>query len=312
MNNFYKSILHSSINNNINNNQNNNINLNSEISIKFKFDNNLTFKIKAKLNEKFEDVVKRFVDNQCPEELTNFSHIAFNSNIMVNYDKNLFDNNIKEGDIISFSTYKKKNNKSKGTIKYSKEENDMISKWNEEYEDYKVSEYFSFISTLPEEVKQPSFEEYLKKDEFLDFALMKDRNLGLEVKEHEHKLIYCLTNFDWKCNVCNKNYNKNIPTFLCSICDYNMCDECREKGMYEKKLSFPKYIVPPCNTVKDKFKTTSYHKHRLVYCRPIRSFLKYSTWKCNKCNKIFEKEIWSYYCSECNYSLCYDNCGKNN
>ena len=146
----------------------------------------------------------------------------------------------------------------------------------------------------------------MEEEPFSDFILEKDLNLGQEVKEHEHQIIYCLTKSDWTCNNCHKNYGSSQPTHFCSLCDYNMCDECIKKGGYERKISFPKIIIPPNESVKSKYINSNYHEHRLVYCRHIYSFLKSTGWECNKCKKYNEKEIWSFYCTKCNLDFCFD------
>lgn len=100
----------------------------------------------------------------------------------------------------------------------------MVEIWGKEYKDEKLLEYFAILLSLPEGQKAPNFKDLLKKEEIVDFIMKKDKEFALEVKEHEHKLIYCLTRFNWKCNVCKNDYDSNQPTFFCSLCDYNMCD----------------------------------------------------------------------------------------
>jgi hypothetical protein len=77
---------------------------------------------------------------------------------------------------------------------------------------------------------------------FLDFIKQKERCGSITVKEHKHKLVYCLTIFKWKCNLCNKNYDKKNARYYCSICDFNMCDKCDSKGKYTKKKFFQKVL----------------------------------------------------------------------
>ena len=40
--------------------------------------------------------------------------------------------------------------------------------------------------------------------DFLKFLSQKFKELGMKIKEHEHKVIYTITNYDWKCNECVK------------------------------------------------------------------------------------------------------------
>ena len=132
----------------------------------------------------------------------------------------------------------------------------------------------------------------------------KERSQAIFATEHKDKLVYCLTNFDWKCNVCNKNFTKKSARYFCSLCDFNMCDECHLKGKYTKKKVFPEGIKPSNPSVKEKFKDTDYHEHRLVYCRSSRSVIGYNGWICDNCREHFENEVWSFYCTNCDFDLC--------
>jgi hypothetical protein len=49
-----------------------------------------------------------------------------------------------------------------------------------------------------------------------------------------------------------------------------------------------------------------YHKHPLIYCMTSRE-RKLTSWTCNECYNIYEFYDWSFYCSLCDYDLCY-NC----
>jgi excinuclease UvrABC ATPase subunit len=160
--------------------------------------------------------------------------------------------------------------------------------------------------SLPEGQSPPNYNDLLKKEEMIQFCIERDKNLSLKVKEHEHKLLKSLTRSKWKCNVCKQDYESNQPTFLCSLCDYNMCDNCRKKGNYEEKISFPELIIPPNELIDGKFIESKNHEHRLVYCRHIHSIFEFSLWKCQKCKISFEKEIWSFSCTVCNCDFCLD------
>ena len=74
--------------NNINNNPNNsfNVNLEKEITIQFNLSDknsknlNSSYDIKAKLNEKFVDVLHKLKDKNCTIEIQNYSTLIFTSN----------------------------------------------------------------------------------------------------------------------------------------------------------------------------------------------------------------------------------------
>ena len=50
--------------------------------------------------------------------------------------------------------------------------------------------------------------------------------MGVEVKEHKYKLVYCLTNISWLYNICKMKYKKEAGKYYCSLCNYSMCESC--------------------------------------------------------------------------------------
>jgi hypothetical protein len=288
-----------------NSDNNKNIDLNKEISFKFSFNNDQSFNIKAKLSDKFEDIVKKFRESECPEELKYSLSLAFNKNAKINFDKNIHENNIKEGDIISFESYMRRSQKnSKYDPKIDANIQQLMKKWTEEYEANQQIEYFAIIQSLPTGEEIPSFDSLFKKEDLVGFLLDKVMTVGITVSEHQHKLVYCLTNYDWKCDICKINYNKKEPTYFCSLCDYNMCDKCRKEKNYEHSSSFPEVIIPPDESI-EKFIESPLHDHRLAYCRFNLTYVNLSDWKCSLCEAKYESDIWPFYCTKCNFKLCY-------
>ena len=134
--------------------------------------------------------------------------------------------------------------------------------------------------------------------------------MGINAEEHEHRLIYCLTNFNWECNKCNNNYDKNNARYYCSKCNYNMCDKCREEKGYDIIKPFPKDIVPSNRNIQENIKESEHHEHQLVYCRTVRTCLSIG-WICNVCKKDFNHDIWSFYCTSCDFDQCCECFGIN-
>ena len=147
----------------------------------------------------------------------------------------------------------------------------------------------------------PGFSDYLEKKD--------SKRKGIIVKEHRHLLVYCLTNIDWTCNICEKIYSKENMKYYCSLCDYNMCENCHYERKYFMKKSFPKGIKPSNSSVNIHFFKSDLHEHRLVFCRTSRNFTSFKTWKCNECCETFINKIWCFYCTLCNYNLCCKCCG---
>ena len=85
-----------------------------------------------------------------------------------------------------------------------------------------------------------------------------------------------------------------------------MCDKCHSKTNCTKKKAFPEGIIKPSNSnINNQFLDTKHHKlHKLFYCRSSRSVIGYSKWMCNNCNKTFKNDIWSFYCTQCDFDLC--------
>ena len=66
---------------------------------------------------------------------------------------------------------------------------------------------------------------------------------GIIILEHEHELVCCLTNENWKCNQCKKNYKSHDEKFFCSLCDYYMCQKCRIQKNYERRKMIKKNVI---------------------------------------------------------------------
>ena len=122
-------------------------------------------------------------------------------------------------------------------------------------------------------------------------------------------VIYCKTNLIWTCNECNNEKQKAEPRLFCSICNYNMCNYCRKRKQYYKIGNIPLSATPSNNQINILFISHSGHEHRLAYCMTKRTLF-LSGWTCNKCREKFNGKIWTFYCTKCDYDLCY-NCAQN-
>jgi hypothetical protein len=309
------------MNNGINgNNMNNNFNnTNSEIRIKFSFMTCQVFNVKGYSNEKFSELLKRFENNECPKELKKHLSIPlFFGNKITNTNKTLSELGITNNSVILFiisnkEEAKKIENKEKKEHKLTEDERIQLKKWQEEYEAKKLIQRalnHKNKGTNDERISIQS-DDGETINNFLEFVKNKEQRGAITVKEHNHKLVYCLTDFNWNCNICKKNYKKNKARYLCSICNYNMCEECHSKGQYIKKKVFPDGITPSNTSVNKKFFQTDYHEHQLVYCRSSRSVIGYNGWICDNCRDNFENEIWSFLCTNCDFDLCCSCAGYN-
>ena len=69
----------------------------------------------------------------------------------------------------------------------------------------------------------------------------------------------------------------------------------------EKSLILAESIYSDNNLV-----DTKYHDHSLIYCNTSRNE-KETYWNCNVCKVKYGPQKWSFYCTKCDYDLCY-NC----
>jgi len=68
-----------------------------EITLNFHFTNSLSFKVKAKSNEKLIDVINRFKNNECPQEFKNVPNVvACHGETIQDLKKTLLELNIKD------------------------------------------------------------------------------------------------------------------------------------------------------------------------------------------------------------------------
>ena len=132
------------------------------------------------------------------------------------------------------------------------------------------------------------------------------KNIGINIDDHPHKLIYMKTNRDWICNLCRKEYNNDDPTYYCTKCDYDVCKKCMKKISDEKKYPiFDDDENKESSSIK-RVKINC-HIHPLMYCITSRSSISKTSWICNECQNSFDDNEWSFYCSICDYDICY-NC----
>ena len=279
--------------------------IDSEVTLKFTFMGSQTHLVKCKLNEKFCDILERFKNEQCPEHFKNNLSVALHNGSKIDPEKALYESGIKNNDIILFivdsedlnDEGKKDKENEEGEYQLTDEEIAIIRKWREEFD------AMNFIKNIFKKNND-------SMDDFLEFVRNKELQ-QLQVKEHKHKLVYLLSNYEWKCNKCKKKYEKKDAKYYCSICNFNLCEECHSKQNYNKKKVFPEGVKPSNKSVNIKFLDTDYHEHRLIYCRSSRSAIGYNGWNCDNCRDSFQNETWSFYCTNCDFDLCTKCAGFN-
>ena len=78
-----------------------------------------------------------------------------------------------------------------------------------------------------------------------------------------------------------------------------MCKKSHTKKKYKRNKEFQNGIKPSNPDIKNPIIKSKYHNHNLVYCRSSRY-----GWRCDVCQTEFANEIWSFYCTKCDFDLC--------
>ena len=134
--------------------------------------------------------------------------------------------------------------------------------------------------------------------------------------EHPHPLIFCFTpqrikkGDDWPCYKCFLRYPHDTPSFHCTLCNYDLCQNC--VGKY--KLNQVKINKKNLNESQGSkiFKwQIKFQEHMHLLTLIQKRNLNY-TWNCKKCSKEYKNKDLSFYCSLCDYSICSNCIGINN
>jgi hypothetical protein len=268
---------------NINNSQSNN-----EIKLRFAFTTGETFFIDCKNEEKLSDIINRFKEINNIKEPMNIA--ITNGEKIKDKEKKLNELGIENNQLILFISQIKNNEKEiiekKKQFHLTEDEKIQLKKWLKEYKENKIINKEKDI------------------DSFFKYTKQKEKISSIDVKEHPHKLVYCISILNWKCSLCDINYTKEKAKYYCCICDFNMCDKCHTKGEYIKKKIFPEGITPSNIDIKNPILKYNNHEHPLIYCRSSRSVIRYNTWICDICECKYKNDIWSFYCTQCDYDLC--------
>jgi len=302
-----------------------NNNINNEIRLKFTFVNTQSFLVKCKLSEKLSEVIARFKKTQCPQNLKESLTIPLFSGQKVDTEKTLSEIGLKNNQIILFISTKKiedDDEEKKEGYKLQEDEIEQIKKWKDEYEGMKLMKQLQKIvnNVVEDEEKKISNNEINNlflldsketvKD-FYEFVKLKESGQAIPIKEHPHKLVLCVSILNWKCSLCNINYDRKDAKYFCSLCNFNMCDKCHTKKNYQKKKLFNDDVEPSNTDVTNPILNSHHHQHQLVYLRSSRSVIGYNSWICDICRLTFDNEVWSFYCTQCDFDLCTKCAGYN-
>ena len=269
----------------------------------------LNFPIKANINEKLVEVIERFKKTICPWLTKSFSNPIYKQQ-NINQMKTLYEIGIKNGDTIEF-TNSSNNNKNNNNIiinNFGKKNNYNNNINQNFFINNKVNNKYNNFNPIRENNLDDNEFNKLINFQHSKSSVISDilpinilGNDEINIMQHEHKLVYCITLSDWKCNICYKNFKKIKAKYYCSVCDFNICVKCY-KG--NKFIPEPIYFDTnlPHFVFEAKFFQYRNHEHILTFCKRVVSDC--SGWSCNKCKKSYTYDEWSFYCSKCDYDIC--------
>ena len=88
-----------------------------------------------------------------------------------------------------------------------------------------------------------------------------------------------------------------------------MCHKCRKLKNYERRKAIKQDITPDNEKFRKKYLITNLHEHKLIYCITSRNYFGESFWNCDICDQ--KGNNWSFYCTICDFDLCFDCAQKN-
>jgi len=274
---------------------------NNKINIVFiLMDKKQRFDLTVNLNDIFLDILSNFLREN---EINNNYYLAIHNYNVVNKEKTMRELNIKNGDEISLysNSMKKKNSH------LEEDDLEILNSFMDEYRAEKLNQYQKELNkAIREKRTLPRFNSKINHEELIQFLFKraKDYTSGIKIREHDHDLVCCLTNFSWKCNLCKKNYDCQEEKFCCSLCDFNMCQACRKLKNYERRKAIKKDITPYNEKYRNKYLVSSLHEHKLIYCITSRNYFGETFWNCDICGK--KGNYWAFYCTLCDFDLCAD------
>ena len=159
---------------------------------------------------------------------------------------------------------------------------------------------------------------FVGKAENYDFLSL--LNIPINLDYHNHPLLFCFTldrakhGTDWSCNKCFLKYTYDTPSFYCTVCDFDLCQNCVGKyrpnqiQIYKHDMN---YSQEESNNVFQWQTIFPKHIHLLTKIQKRNINNPNYTWKCNDCSNSFINNYLSFYCSLCDYFICQNCINKN-
>ena len=153
--------------------------------------------------------------------------------------------------------------------------------------------------------------------ESINAKILENYKIGDKILVDSHKHPLTLSNEQmrqyrgnrWFCDICNNKedpFLSNTLSFNCSICKYDLCQNCIEIHNYKKINNKLLDKVP-----KGKKVYVRNHPHPLLLSNKEERNYPNDSWICDICKVIFSDYIFSLHCKKCDYDVCL-NCFNEN
>ena len=175
---------------------------NNEITLKIFLSTGLDFSIKCKIEEKLSVVIDRFKQTNNIEYDLNF---ALSGGKEIDIDKTILELNFIDNQAILFIVQQNIDEDIKEVKKkYELKEDEIkqIKKWIIEYK-------YNHILNIDNNGKLENFEDKkLEDSKKLEYIRKQEKRCFIIIKEHPHKLIYCISLLNWDCSLCKEKFKK--------------------------------------------------------------------------------------------------------
>lgn len=274
-----------------------------EINFSMRFTTGQSFKVKGNPSDTFKYILDKLIRENNLENFRSKIGLAIFEARKIEPNKTLSENQIKEGCIILIIIKNTDNNQNvtdktlSDSVSTTASISDLLD-FNDINEMILLSIYNKYINRL-----RNSQRIHLARSSKIKPCEGDGECTHVHTKKHEHGLVLLFSNRDWICDNCHSEFSKKEPTYYCSLCDFDICNECI--GI-NKKYSLIDYYHQQTKLKNYKFPC---HEHNLIYCRTSRSKNRNTTWICDLCYNNYENKIWSFYCTNCDYDICL-SCSK--
>ena len=256
----------------------------SSSSIKFKI--NLStgqeYEFSGNTNDTFQSTLNNFIKKKYLFNIQKEIRTAVFDGKVIKFSETLSDNGIKDGSKILLMINSESNIKERKLDK-SISTRDIVSNKTIEMNEPMLFFRFGIKKKINNESKT-SLNKIKKLDNNKSFILKKNICPGnkiecknhVHISKHNHGLVLLYFNSDWTCKICSKHFSKNESTYYCSLCDFDVCNNCIGNN---KKYPLTQFYHRQTKLKSYKFPC---HEHKMIYYRTSRFEYEITIWICKK------------------------------